>query len=235
MQENQHEIIEGKVIEENKKSSTIFLVSLVIIFLLLGLGGFYLYTLMKNSSHDSTMGAEIILPPIQNEVAEAQLSVQPQVDTEAKSELERLKMELDGKNRQIEQLKERGVGTASEAMRERLRYTIRPKERIITECHTMSVGIWQIPDNCALSLAANVNKELESDKRVVAFEVQGIVDTTPYRGLSPELKQEGLASFRAHAAIKAIGEKLPNAVVFEGASLQEAGKRGYRIKAYFVE
>lgn len=99
----------------------------------------------------------------------------------------------------------------------------------------MGVGTWEIPQSCLLSIATKVDKELQADKRVVAFEVQGIVDTNPYRGLSPELKQEGLASFRAWNAIRAINAKIPNATVFEGPSLQLENKRGYSIKAYFVE
>ena len=88
---------------------------------------------------------------------------------------------------------------------------------------------------CLLSLATKIGNELEKDKKVVAFEIQGIVDNNPYKGLSPELKQEGLASFRAWNAIREINKKIPNATAFEGPSLQLKDKRGYRIKAYFVE
>lgn len=118
---------------------------------------------------------------------------------------------------------------------QKLRYTIRPKQQVITECFVMEVGKWEIPKSCLLSIAIKVDKELQEDRRVVAFEVQGIVDTNPYRGLSPELKQEGLASFRAWNAIRAIEAKIPNVVVFEGPSLQLKEKRGYTIKAYFVD
>lgn len=116
-----------------------------------------------------------------------------------------------------------------------IRYAIKPKKQIVAECFAMDIGEWKIPKNCLLSIATNVNKELSDDISVVAFEVQGIVDTNPYRGLSPELKQEGLASFRALEAIREINKKIPNAVVFEGPSMQLQDKRGYSIKAYFVE
>ncbi|WP_233704038.1 hypothetical protein [Helicobacter mesocricetorum] len=116
-----------------------------------------------------------------------------------------------------------------------IRYAIKPKNQIIAECFSMDVGKWKIPQGCLLSIATKVSQELEKDKQVVAFEVQGIVDTNPYRGLSPELKQEGLASFRAREAIREIYAKIPNATAFEGPSIQRPNQRGYSIKAYFVE
>ena len=67
----------------------------------------------------------------------------------------------------------------------KLRYSIKPKRQIITECFSMEIGKWEIPQSCLLSIATKVDSELQNDKRVVAFEVQGIVDTNPYRGLSP--------------------------------------------------
>ncbi|MDY3113548.1 MAG: hypothetical protein SOW25_04385, partial [Helicobacter sp.] len=117
----------------------------------------------------------------------------------------------------------------------KLRYSIKPKKQIVAECYSMQIGSWDIPKSCLLAIATKVNAELENDKKVVAFEIQGVVDTNPYRGLSPELKQEGLASFRAWSAIREINAKLPNAIAFEGPSLQLENKRGYKIKAYFVE
>ncbi|MBD5165684.1 MAG: hypothetical protein HDT10_07715 [Helicobacter sp.] len=148
-------------------------------------------------------------------------------------ELATLSQSVDGLTLSVKEMQ--NARNAQADTMARLRYTIKPKKQIIAECFSMNIGSWEIPQSCLLSIATKVDKELQSDKRVVAFEVQGIVDTNPYRGLSPELKQEGLASFRAWNAIRAINAKIPNATVFEGPSLQQENKRGYSIKAYFVE
>ncbi|WP_277641444.1 hypothetical protein [Wolinella succinogenes] len=215
-------------IEEKKRSSAVFYIFLFTFLLLVVLGSVY-YVFWAKSKDKPLFGGGS---------APVEKPILPALSSESASpELERLKIELESKQKQIERLSGSLAGVKSEqdSVKIKLQYTLKPKERIITECYAMNVGFWAIPENCALSLAANVNKELEEDKRVVAFEVQGIVDSTPYRGLSPELKQEGLASFRAREAIRMIQEKLPRAVVFEGPSVQEANHRGYRIKAYFVE
>ncbi|MBX7490822.1 hypothetical protein K4G58_04415 [Helicobacter sp. Faydin-H64] len=145
-------------------------------------------------------------------------------------ELENLAHSLEGLNASVKEIQNSQQNTM-----QKLRYTLKPKQQIIAECFSMEIGKWDIPKSCLLSIATKVDKELQNDKRVVAFEVQGIVDTNPYRGLSPELKQEGLASFRAWNAIRSINAKIPNATIFEGPSIQLANKRGYSIKAYFVD
>ncbi len=151
-------------------------------------------------------------------------------------ELRNLAQSVDGLNLSLRELQDAKKNTQQiQNTITKLRYSIKPKQKIIAECFSMEIGRWEIPQSCILSLVTKVGKELQEDKRVVAFEVQGIVDTNPYRGLSAELKQEGLASFRAWRAIRSINAKIPNATIFEGPSLQLANKRGYSIKAYFVE
>ncbi|MGP1579749.1 MAG: hypothetical protein ACTTH5_01805 [Wolinella sp.] len=205
-----------------KRGSNVLLYALLFILLLLAaLGGVYYCLFYMQESNHSSMGS----------LKSAQTSITV-TDSVSSQEIKRLKNELEQRQQQIDRLIETRMATDMSA---KLSYTIHPKEKIITECHTMDVGKWAIPENCAISVAANVHKELEEDKRVVVFEVQGIVDSTPYKGLSPELKQEGLASFRAREAIRAIALKLPDAVAFEGPSSQEKSRRGYRIKAYYVE
>lgn len=145
-------------------------------------------------------------------------------------QISQLAKTMDGLDSSVEQIK-----NAKNNISSKMRYTIKPKKKIIAECFSMATGRWEIPSGCLLHIATNANKAMELDKKVVAFEVQGIVDTKSYRGLSPELKQEGLASFRALAAIKEIEKKVPNAVAFEGPSIQLPEKRGYTIKAYYVE
>lgn len=218
MEERMEEIEE---VEAKRESNTRFYVVLFLCLLAVVAGSvYYAFTLQESKTHPP---AESRLIPIQEE------------RSYTSAELERLKLELASKQKQLERLSENLNEAKAPAVNLKLAYAIKPKERVIAECYTMEVGKWELPENCALSLAANVNSELEADKRVVAFEVQGIVDTTPYGGLSPELKQEGLASFRAREAIRAVEAKIPHAVVFEGLSIQESDRRGYRLKAYFVE
>ncbi|MDE5591976.1 MAG: hypothetical protein K2I63_03350, partial [Helicobacter sp.] len=153
-------------------------------------------------------------------------------------EIQNLRILLEQKERQLETLlTTRNAHVVSEDSIIKpefpIRFSIKPKKEIIAECFSMEIGKWKIPKGCLLSLATKIHEELERDYKVVAFEVQGIVDTNPYHGLSSELKQEGLASFRAKEAIREINNKFPNTAVFEGASVQIPDKRGYRIKAYF--
>ncbi|MCH5322184.1 MAG: hypothetical protein J1E31_01205 [Helicobacter sp.] len=146
------------------------------------------------------------------------------------NELTALSASVNGLSSSVEQMKK-----DRQTITNNMRFSIKPKKQIVTECYSMVRGEWKIPQACLLSIATKVNAELANDKRVVAFEVSGIVDSVPYGGLSPELKQEGLASFRAWEAIREINRKIPTATAFEGASIQSPDKRGYSIKAYFVE
>lgn len=213
-------------------------------------GGYYFLTQPSGEALlnkvQSLLGFQAKPSPIQ--AIESQIDFLEQVAQTAKDdEIKRLQEALYQKEKELASLAQSvdGLSLSVKEMQNtrnvesnttaRLRYTIKPKRQIITECFSMNIGAWEIPQSCLLSIATKVDKELQADKRVVAFEVQGIVDTNPYRGLSPELKQEGLASFRAWNAIRAINDKIPNAVVFEGPSLQLENKRGYSIKAYFVE
>lgn len=214
---------EREEVEAKRESNARFYVVLFLCLLAVVAGSVYYAFMLQRDSATSQAIAPSTIVPIQEGTPYAN------------AELERLKLELASKQKQLERLSENLNEAKAPAANLKLAYAIKPKERVIAECYTMEVGKWELPENCVLSLAANVNSELEADKRVVAFEVQGIVDTTPYGGLSPELKQEGLASFRAREAIRAVEAKIPHAVVFEGLSIQESDRRGYRLKAYFVE
>lgn len=110
---------------------------------------------------------------------------------------------------------------------------IKPQETLVSECSVLPVGKWSLNQKCQQTLAENLKRTLE-DKRVVAIEVSGVVDTRPYGGSSPELKQEGLASFRAKEAILFVQKNAPNIAVFEGLSQQIPNKRGFVVKAYYV-
>lgn len=224
--------------EEEPKRGWSFLWILIFIILLLCAIGFYL--LKQPFGQDS-------VAKIQNfftgETGEEDLYVEVIEDTKDE-EIKRLQFALMQKEQELMELANSmkgGIGVSfdqgskSENTLTNIRYVIKPKKQIIAECFSMDIGRWEIPQGCLLSIATKVSKELEEDRQVVAFEVQGIVDTNPYRGLSPELKQEGLASFRAREAINQIYAKIPNATAFEGPSIQRPNQRGYVIKAYFVE
>ncbi len=241
--------LEDSIEESNNKSRFLTYLFLMIVLVALIFGGGY-YFLTQPSG-------QALLDKVQNllgfqvkpsKAIESQIDFTASIPETAKDEeIKRLQEALFQKEKELASLAQSvdGLSLSVKEMQNarnvesnttaRLRYTIKPKKQIITECFSMQTGAWEIPQSCLLAIATKVDKELQTDKRVVAFEVQGIVDTNPYRGLSPELKQEGLASFRAWNAIRAINDKIPNATVFEGPSLQLENKRGYSIKAYFVE
>lgn len=216
---------------DSKKSNFLpILLIVILVIVILFCGIFYALT--------QPFGKEI-LGKIQGKTG-----IETTISDMSKDEVERLKVALKQKEQELIKLS-KSVGGLSETMEQikkdkkaitnNLGYSIKPKEAVITSCYSMQNGKWKIPQSCLLSIATKVNAELQNDKRVVAFEIQGIVDNKPYAGRSPELKQEGLASFRAWEAIKEIEKKLPNVTAFEGPSLQLPNKRGYTIKAYFVE
>ncbi|WP_394949679.1 hypothetical protein [uncultured Helicobacter sp.] len=141
----------------------------------------------------------------------------------------------DAKDAQIKRLEAEAKALRSEkdSVSLTLNYMIKPQETLVSECSVLPVGKWSLNQKCQQTLAENLKRTLE-DKRVVAIEVSGVVDTRPYGGSSPELKQEGLASFRAKEAILFVQKNAPNIAVFEGLSQQIPNKRGFVVKAYYV-
>lgn len=118
---------------------------------------------------------------------------------------------------------------------ERLRYTIKPKSTFISECYSAEIGKWNLPSQCMEELSKNISSLLKSEKKTLVLEVMGVVDEKQYAGRSPELKQEGLASFRARNVIKTIKKEFSNVAVFEGLSMQKPQKRGFAVRAYYLE
>lgn len=224
-------IIQLNFDEETKKSHFWLFLSILIILIIVIFGVGYYFLNHKNSqsaiqSLQNTLG--ITQETTSTEYAkEEEIRRLQEALMQKEKELLNLAQSVEGLNISVQEIQQTNTTN--------LRYTIKPKKQIIAECFSMQIGKWDIPQGCLLSLATKIGNELEKDKKVVAFEIQGIVDNNPYKGLSPELKQEGLASFRAWNAIREINKKIPNATAFEGPSLQLKDKRGYRIKAYFVE
>lgn len=202
---------------ERRSRSKIYLMLFALV-LLAALGGVYYY--IVEFSHSS----------LEEVSAKIESALMNQKDTLQQSE-------IDSKDAQIKLLKAQTKALKEEqnSIPVKLRYSIRPKEKIVAACHTMKIGRWGMPKNCQDELINGIFSITKEDNKIVAFEVSGVVDNLPYAGFSPELKQEGLASFRAREAIWVVGKKMPNVAVFEGLSQQQAYKRGFVVRAYYVE
>ncbi len=116
-----------------------------------------------------------------------------------------------------------------------LKYTIKPLDMEIAICDNVRNGKWNIPKDCEDSTILAIHNLIETNAELIALEVSGIVDNSPYAGPSAELKQEGLASFRAREAIGLITRNFSNVAVFEGLSKEQANKRGFEVKAYYLQ
>lgn len=192
----------------------------IIVFLLLTILGCIYYYMLKFSA--------ISLDALD----EASRSIEINIKKEALI----AKSELQAKEEQIKRLESQNLALQKEQnIVPKLHYSIKPKEKLIAHCVDMKMGKWNIPTHCMNELSKNAFEILKQDGRIVAFEVSGIVDNHPYAGRSPELKQEGLASFRAREVIHFVNEQMPDVVAFEGLSKQEAEQRGFVVRAYYVE
>lgn len=116
-----------------------------------------------------------------------------------------------------------------------LKYAIKPLDKNIASCNTMINGRWNVPDSCRDDVLSAIKKLVSANSDIIAIEVSGIVDNSPYSGPSAELKQEGLASFRAREAIGIITREFSSVAVFEGLSIQAPNKRGFEVKAYYLQ
>ena len=116
-----------------------------------------------------------------------------------------------------------------------LKYTIKPNNADIYFCGNMRNGKWIMPKKCEEEILNAVQRLIDANNELIAIEVSGIVDGNPYSGPSAELKQEGLASFRAREGIIAIMRGYSNVAAFEGPSQQARGKRGFQVKAYYLQ
>lgn len=116
-----------------------------------------------------------------------------------------------------------------------LKYTIKPNDMDIFSCTNFKNGKWAMPKNCAVDIVSAVQRLISNNAELIAIEVSGIVDNNPYSGPSAELKQEGLASFRAREGIIAIMRNFSSVAAFEGPSMQMPNKRGFQVKAYYLQ
>lgn len=208
--------------KQQKRGIATFLLGFLSVMILLGaLGGVGYYYLVKSKNPQ-----HVIQPPKSNIYNDA-----------SAKEIDELIRQIGAKNNQIKVLTEENTVLKKQAtsMTQKLSYVIKPKAKVVVECYKSRTGKWQLPQGCAKTLINNVQTILKEDKKIVALEVSGVVDEQKYKGFSPELKQEGLASFRAKSVMEYLKKALPTITTFEGLSIQQKGKRGYFIRAYYVE
>lgn len=212
--------------KEKKGGVATFLLGFLSVLILAGaLGGVGYYYLIKHKQTPK------------------EFAPQPQpVAQEAKNEpsskeIDELIKQIGIKNSQIKVLQEENATLKKQASSvvQKLNYVIKPKNKLVVECYNTPKGRWNIPQECAKVLVSNIQNLLKEDKKIVALEVSGVVDDQQYSGFSPELKQEGLASFRARNVIEYLRKALPSITTFEGLSVQKPNKRGYFIRAYYIQ
>lgn len=203
---------------ERKSSKAKFYLIGFALLLLATLGGVYYY-MVEFSTHS----LEEVTQNIESKLLEQDnIAKQSQLDS-ANSQIKLLKAQKESLQKQQDNAPMK------------LRYSIKPKDKIVAHCVNMKIGRYTMPKNCSESLKSGINEIIKQDNTIVAFEISGIVDTRPYAGLSPELKQEGLASFRAKEAIMIATHQMPSVAAFEGLSQQGANQRGFVVRAFYVE
>lgn len=203
---------------ERKSSKAKFYLIGFALLLLATLGGVYYY-MVEFSTHS----LEKVTQNIESKLLEQDnIAKQSQLDS-ANSQIKLLKAQKESLQKQQDNAPMK------------LRYSIKPKDKIVAHCVNMKVGRYTMPKNCNDELKSGINEIIKQDNTIVAFEISGIVDTRPYAGRSPELKQEGLASFRAKEAIMIATQQMPSVAAFEGLSQQRANQRGFVVRAFYVE
>lgn len=153
-------------------------------------------------------------------------------------EINRLVEQIKDRESRIKVLAEENALLKSQSrpeMVQRLGDVVKPKSEVLIACHNAKLGEWKAPANCLKDLKANLSKMIQSDKKIVVLEVAGIVDEKQYTGRHPELKQEGLASFRAKEVMMQLRQDFGSVLTFQGMSAQERMKRGFFVRAYYVQ
>lgn len=103
----------------------------------------------------------------------------------------------------------------------------KPKKVHLFSCLEFDVGSYKADKRC--KDIAKSAKKMGYD----LYEIRGVVDNQPYAGLSPELKQEGLAGYRAKEGASLLEEDIPkDSILFQGFSKQMDKKRGFEVYGY---
>lgn len=149
--------------------------------------------------------------------------------------VEKLQQKIKKQEITIKDLK-KTVDSLKRNMKSDLAKLKKPVSKFVAECYGMEIGDWNVDSQCIRQAQKTIGKMAEKYPGIIAWEVLPVVDSRPYKGLSPELKQEGLASFRAQAGIKLINKTLKKEVVaFKGMTIREDVKRGFIIKVHYLK
>lgn len=198
--------MEDTPITQNNSSHVGLSILVVILFLLLFLSGvviFYLYTQTKGQNVD--------------EITEQRDALAKRVD-----ELERGQNPVSANTQRDDisiEIEEKPVMVVKDIKK--------PKKVHLFSCLEFAVGSYRADERC--ENVAKSAKKMGYD----LYEIRGVVDNKPYAGLSPELKQEGLAGFRAKEGARLLEKELSNdSILFQGFSTQKTQKRGFEVYGY---
>lgn len=217
----------GSLDENNDNKKAVMVLGLIIVMVVILALVTYLFFYNDSQSYNNDDIDAITVPQVQTtqepQIAESQ-TIEP--------------AESQGAN--IEQILPDSAMTAlpettSASSVSSLKYTIKPNNMDIFSCVNMRNGKWAMPKKCSSDIVNAVQRLIDNNAELIALEVSGIVDNNPYAGPSAELKQEGLASFRAREAIITIMRSFSNVAAFEGPSMQMPDKRGFQVKAYYLQ
>ncbi|RDU57371.1 hypothetical protein [Helicobacter sp. MIT 99-5507] len=222
----------------SKKTIFAFGVVIIVIAILVAVTYFFYYT--DSNNYDNNIDA-VIPEVVQESQQETQNNTQAnQVESTAPiAETNQINNE-NAANNQANSSNEPSLKTIAQNIEtppaiSQLKYAIKPLDKNIASCNTMKNGKWDMPSACKDDVLNAIKVLINTNSEIIALEVSGIVDNSPYSGPSAELKQEGLASFRAREAIGVITRGFSNVAVFEGLSIQAPNKRGFEVKAYYLQ
>lgn len=173
---------------------------------------------------------------VKNEVANSTNSATERMDMEMHRKIvKKLQDKIKTQEITIKDLKAT-VDSLKKNMKMDLAKLKKPVSKFVAECYGMEVGTWNVDQECIRKAQKTIKRMAKKYSGIIAWEVLPVVDSRPYKGLSPELKQEGLASFRAQAGIKLIHDTLKKEVIaFKGMTIKEEVKRGFIIKVHYLK
>jgi hypothetical protein len=106
-----------------------------------------------------------------------------------------------------------------------------PKAIDRVACLSMDVGKWTLRESCQAALKKRVHAIYDPDRHFLV--ITPVVDARPYADPLSELKQAGLAQFRAQSATELLKEQLPEDVlILQKRGEQTEDKRGFILELY---
>lgn len=192
---------------------------------------------MTDSEPENALPATMVTEKVMVETpAPKQINGKPMIDLKVHEQIvNTLKKRIREQKITIENL-EAEIASLKDDIRYRMMQLPKPKAITVGECTTLPVGTWKLTPDCEMELKKAIAKVQNMMEHVIAWEIIPRVDFQAYGGMSPELKQEGLASYRANEVILKLDIILPEKVVkFKGFTLEDENKRGWKIKVYILE